>query len=104
MCFSYNNLSDTFYSTARDLLCIVVYGFRSFCTDFLTCHPKHFVSPLRVSESAVETLFKFAAGGKLDASNYATSRAACLVQRAVSSGHTAVPDIGMLLSTLLFLI
>ena len=68
-------------SIAWDLLRIVVYGFNAFCTDFLSHHPNHFVSPLRVSGSAVETLFsqfKYAAGGKLDAANYFTARTACL--------------------------
>ena len=54
-------------------------------------HPHNFVPPLRVSGSAVETLFgqyKFAAGGKLDASNYATARAACMVRNIVTTHHS----------------
>ena len=46
-------------------------------------HPGYFVSPLRISGSAVESLFsqfKHSAGGKLDACNYATSRCAHLVK------------------------
>jgi hypothetical protein len=42
------------------------------------------------SGSALETLFgqyKYAAGGKLDASNYATARAACLVRNIVTPHH-----------------
>lgn len=38
----------------------------------------------------METLFsqyKYAAGGKLDAANYCTARAACLVQRAMAPAH-----------------
>ena len=49
------------------------------------------MSPLRVSGSAVETLFgqyKFAAGGRLDSSNYATARAACLVRNIVTPHHS----------------
>ena len=67
-----------------------MYGFKSFAEDFVSRHPNHFISPLRVSGSAVETLFsqlKFAAGGKLDASNYVTARAACLIRSAVSVHH-----------------
>ena len=77
--------------SAWDLLKIDVYGFCGFCEDFFKHHPQHFVSPLRVSGSAVETLFgqyKFAAGGKLDASNYATARAACLVRNIVTPHHS----------------
>ena len=67
-----------------------VYGFKLFSEDFLSRHPKHYISPLLVSGSAVETLFsqyKYAAGGKLDASNYVTARDACLVCLAVGTGH-----------------
>ena len=54
-------------------------------------YPRHFITPLRCSGSSVETLFeqfKFAAGGKLDASNYATARAACLVRNVVTPHHS----------------
>lgn len=80
-----------FFIPAWDLLRIDVYGFKSFSTSFFARHPKHFISPLRVSGSAVETLFgqyKYAAGGKLDASNYSTARAACLIRSAVSVHHS----------------
>ena len=49
------------------------------------------MSPLRISGSAVETLFsqyKYNAGGKLDAVNYATARAASLVKQVVSGHHS----------------
>ena len=64
----------------------VLYGTLSFPTS------QALISPLRVSGSAIETLFsqfKYAAGGKLDASNYATARAACLIRSAVSVHHIA---------------
>ena len=80
------------FTIAWDLLRIDVYGFKYFIEDFVSRHPKHFISPLRISGSAVETLFsqfKYAAGGKLDASNYATARAACLIRSAVSVHHSA---------------
>ena len=79
------------FTTAWDLLRIDVYGFKFFTEDFLSRHPKHFTSSLRISGSAIETLFsqfKYAAGGKLDASNYATARAACLIRSAVSVHHS----------------
>lgn len=68
-----------------------MYGLRGFCNDFLSQHPKHFISPLRASGSAVETLlsqYKYSAGEKLDSSNYATARASCLVKSAVSGHHS----------------
>ena len=68
---------------AFDLLRIDIYGFRLFCRYFLSKYPGYFVSPLRLSGSAVETLFsqyKYATGGKLDASNYCTARAGNLVK------------------------
>jgi len=72
---------------AWDLLKIDVYGFQTLCEDFFRHHPNHFISPIRISGSAVETLFsqyKYAAGGKLDAANYATVRAACMVRSIVT--------------------
>ncbi len=88
-----NNLLLTIvllFLAAWDLLKVDVYGFEQFCEYFLKSHPQNFISPLRLSGSAVETLFsqfKYAAGGKLDASNYATSRAACLVKSTIFTCH-----------------
>jgi len=79
------------YFTAWDLLRIDVYGFRAICEWFFKAYPTYFISPLRLSGSAIESLFgqyKHAAGGKLDAVNYATARAACLVRQSVSSHHS----------------
>ena len=69
-----NTKLTAFFISAWDLLRVDVYGFKQFCEYFFKAHPYNFVSPLRVSGSAVETLFsqyKYAAGWKLD-SNYAT--------------------------------
>ena len=51
----------------------------------------YFVSPLRISGSAVESLFsqyKHIAGGKLDAVNYTTARGAHLMKQIVSEHHS----------------
>jgi len=67
-----------------DLLQIDIYGFRAFCKNFLAKYPGYFISPLRISGSAVESLFsqfKHNAGGKLDSCNYVTTRCAHLVQK-----------------------
>ncbi|XP_019856162.1 PREDICTED: uncharacterized protein LOC109584761 [Amphimedon queenslandica] len=74
-----------------DLLRIDIYGFNMFCKHFLKKHPGYFVSPLRVSGSAVETLFsqfKYSSGGKLDAANYGYSRAVSLVKQVTSTHHS----------------
>ena len=74
-----------------DLLWIDIYGFRAFCKYFLETYPGYFVSPLRISGSAVESLFsqfKHNAGGKLDACNYVTARSAHLVQQCAASHHS----------------
>lgn len=79
------------YFIAFDLLRVDIYGFRQFCQYFLEKYPGHFISPLRISGSAVETLFsqfKYSAGGKLDAANYSTARAACLIKQTVSTHHS----------------
>ena len=51
-------------------------------------YPGYFVSPLRLSGSAVESLFNQYAGGKLDACNYVTSCAAHLIKQTVASHHS----------------
>jgi len=70
-----------------------VYGFQAFCKWFLETYPTYFISPLRLSGSAVESLFsqyKFTAGGKLDSVNYTTSRAAHLIKQCATSHHSGV--------------
>ena len=50
----------------------------------------YFISPLRISGSAVESLFsqyKYTAGGKLDAVNFVTSRCAHLIKQCATSHH-----------------
>ena len=77
--------------TAWDLLRIDVYGFKAFCKWFLHAYPGYFVSPLRISGSAVESIFsqyKHIAGGKLDSVNYSNSRCAHLVQQCVATHHS----------------
>ena len=78
-------------SIAWDLLCIDVYGFKAFCEWFLQTYPTHFISPLRISGSAVESLFsqyKYTAGGKLDSVNYTTARGAHLMKQIISEHHS----------------
>lgn len=53
-----------------DLLRVMSYGIIGFCEDFIRRHPGYYVVPVRVSGSAVETVFaqlKHAAGGRLSA-------------------------------------
>jgi len=72
---------------------IFAYGFKEFSKDSFKKHPGYFVSPLRMSDSAVESLFsqnKYNAGGKLDACNCITARCAHLVLQTVSAHHSGV--------------
>ena len=83
-----------FLFVAWDLLRIDVYGFNAFAKWFFNCYPTYFISPLRISGSAVESLFsqyKYSAGGKLDAANYAIARCSHLVKQCVAS-HQAGKD------------
>ena len=76
---------------AWDLLRVCVYGFTGFVHEFLTKYPNHFVSPVRLSGSAVETLFsqfKHTTGGKLSATNYSSARAANLIKHCVAPTHS----------------
>ena len=71
---------------AWDNLRIDVYGFTALTKNFLENHPGYFLSPLRISGSAVETLFgqyKYMSGSKLDAANYPTCRSKYLANQAV---------------------
>jgi len=75
---------------AWDLLRVCVYGMTSFAEWFLYQYPQHFISPIRLSGSTVETLFsqfKHCSGGKLSPSNYAVARASHLMKHTVSSHH-----------------
>jgi len=84
------------YSTvisAWDLLRVCVHGFNGFAEEFLNKYPNNFISPLRLSGSAIETLFsqfKHVAGGKLSSVNYETARAAHLVKHTVVSHHSGL--------------
>lgn len=74
------------FNIAWDNLRIDVHGFCALCKYFFDNHPGYFLSPLRISGSAVETLFgqyKYMAGAKLDASNYSSCRSKYLAKQAV---------------------
>jgi hypothetical protein len=76
---------------AFDLLRIDVFGFQKFCEYFLSKFPGYFISPLRLSGSAVESLFsqcKYNANGKLDEAKYSSARASLLVQQTVSNHYS----------------
>ena len=73
-----------------DLLRLMRFGFVDFCKDFTTRNPSHYIVPVRVTGSAIETVFsqlKHAAGGCLTAANYASSRASLQVQRSCIPSH-----------------
>ena len=81
------------FFVAWDLLRVCVYGFKSSAANFLEKYPDHFISPVRLSGSAVETLFsqfKHTAGGKLSATNYANTQAAHLIKHCVTAHHSSV--------------
>ena len=81
-----------FVSTiAWDLLPVNVYGIQAFRKWFLETYPSYFISPLRLSGSAVESLFnqyRFSARGKLDSVNFTTAHAAHLVKQCAASHHS----------------
>ena len=70
-----------------DLLRFMFYGFTGFCEQFLQDHPGYTIYPIRLNGSAVETLFsqlKYASGGNLMSTNYASARASILVKGCVA--------------------
>ena len=76
--------------TAWDNLRTDVFGFKLLCKDFFSRYPGYYVVPLRVSGSAVETLFaqyKYLSGNKLDSVNYTTARAKYICSKTVTASH-----------------
>ena len=74
-----------------DLSHTEVQGFTEFCGAFLKNYLGYFVSPIRLTGSAIESLFaqyKYTTGGKLDAANYSIARAAFLTEQAISNHHS----------------
>ena len=61
--------------------------------EWFSCqYPNHFISPIPLWGSAVETLFsqfKYCIGGKLSSTNYAAARASLLIKHTVSSHHSS---------------
>ena len=89
LCFK--NIFST--NVAFDLLRVCAYSFPAFARSFLEEFPEHFISPLRLSGSAVETLFsqfKHTAGSKFSSTNYSTASAAHLVKHTVAYHHRSV--------------
>uniref|UniRef100_A0A1X7V7C0 Uncharacterized protein n=1 Tax=Amphimedon queenslandica TaxID=400682 RepID=A0A1X7V7C0_AMPQE len=84
--FQISNVMERKYLSWQtlDLLRIDVNGFNPFCKYFLAKYPGYFISPLRITGCAVQTLFspyKYSAGGKLDVANYSYTRAVSLVNQ-----------------------
>lgn len=73
---------------AFDLLRIDVHGFRLFSNYFLNKYPGYFILPIRITGSAVESLFSQFKYRKLDAANYSFSRAVSLVKQITSVHHS----------------
>ena len=74
-----------------DNIRIDVQGFTEFCGAFLKKYSGYFISPIRLTGSAVENLFaqyKYTTGGKLDAANYSIARAAFLTKQSISNHNS----------------
>ena len=79
-----------------------MYGLKGLCACCFETYPTHFISPLHLYGSSVESLFsqyKHSSGGKLDSVNFVTSRAAHLVKQSVSSHHSGKQYRDQLLDT-----
>ena len=69
-----------------DLLRIMWYGFKTFCTNFTARHPGYYVAPLRLNGSAIETLFsqlKFISHGDLSATRYPQALASLITRGSI---------------------
>ena len=79
-----------YVNAAWDNLRIDVYGFAAFCEWFFKEYPSYFIVPIRITGSAVETLFaqyKYLSGNKLDAVNYTTARSKYICKKKVEATH-----------------
>ena len=59
-------------------------GFSGLCEDFLSDHKRHFIAPIRVNGSAIESIFscmKYLAGGNLSSTNYSSCLSALVTQK-----------------------
>ena len=82
-----------------DLLEIMYYGFHGLCTNFLRRNPGYFFVVVRISGSAIESVFsclKYISGGNLSAFNHVTSLSDFIMQWETSSnckseGYINVP-------------
>ena len=71
-----------------DLIQLLYFGFTGFCADFTATYgPAHYVVPVRINGSAIESLFgrfKFDAGGNLSAVNYEAALSRVLAADAIA--------------------
>jgi phospholipid N-methyltransferase len=71
------------------------YGFSGLCADFLSKNPGYSIVPVRISGSAIESVFsclQYISGGNLSAINYATSLSTLVTQRESSSNSKGERD------------
>ena len=72
-----------------DLGRLMYCGFKGLCGAFTSQHDQHYVVPVRINGSAIESLFsrfKYDAGGNLSATNYESAISRLLTANAVSEG------------------
>ena len=75
-----------------DLMRLLYFGFTGFCADFTATYgPDHYVVPVRINGSAIESLFgrfKFDAGGNLSAINYEAALSCVMTADAIARTYT----------------
>lgn len=60
------------------------HGFTGLCSHMLQKYPKHYISPLRINGSAIESVFsslKYISGGHLSAVNYSSAIGSLLTSK-----------------------
>ena len=63
------------------------HGFKGLCEGFLAQHPEYYIGPVRITGSAIETVFsslKYISGGNLSSINYSSSLSGLITQREIS--------------------
>lgn len=80
-----------------DLLLIMYHGFKGLSEDFIKDHPHHFISPVRINGSAIESIFsslKYISGGNLSSVNYATSLSSLLTVKDIKKAQNRLSEDG----------
>lgn len=77
------------------MLEIIYRGFKGLCETFVIEHPGYYIVPVRITGSAIETVFsslKYISGSNPSSINYSSSLSALATQRETGAGSSNRQD------------